>query len=418
MIDNKANFVEIAKPLVRRGFRVTPVHPESKMGVMRNWQNWQLTSEAEVIDFIRRCPRYAHHNVGVVGKRGIGRLCILDLDAKGERERIERETGKELPPGYMVWSSPDSKPWKAHHYFLQTEYSFKSFGKFDSKNISVHDLTSVDDRGLHPVLYDVKGIGGGGFVVGAGSVRDNGEVYKCVDNGPVPEIPKWLVDWLIADNRKYKAGCAQERLAKHAAIAAAREKFTPQQRAEMRRQNLPEGFDVKESDIYSFLRKNAGDLAYRGLDPEVIEFALINLTKKFCVGGAAYVETEAGKERIHKVAFDPTLKFGDHEFFYLAKELDNYASDDGLVLPVPGPSRHQVMIKIMKSFPDKISSDDAYTRLENELAVSDFGFDRCENNDRKAVHAARQEAGFEIGEKLGNGRFLWQRISPLPNQRG
>jgi len=410
MIEKKANFVEIAGPLVRRGFRVTPVHPESKMGVMRNWQNWQLTSEAEVIDFIRRCPRYAHYNVGVVGKRGIGRLCILDLDANGERERIERETGKELPPGYRVLSRPDTKLWKAHHYFLQTEYSFKSFGKFDSKNISVHDLTSVDDRGLHPVLFDVKGIGGGGFVVGAGSVRDNGEVYRCVDDGPVPDLPDWLVDWLIADNRKYRAGCAQERRAKHAAIAAARKQLTPQQRAEMRRKNLPAGFDVMESDIYSFLRKNAGDLAYRGLDPEAIEFALINLTKKFCVGGAAYVETEAGKERIHKTAFDPTLKFGDHEFFYLSKELDDYSSQDGLVLSVPGPSRHQAMIKIMKSFPNSISSDEAYSRLEDELLSADFGFSRMQENDRVAVDKARKAAGFEV-KSLGNGQFLWKRSS-------
>ena len=43
------DFVAIATPLVERGFRVTPVHPETKSGVMRNWQNHQATTPDEVL---------------------------------------------------------------------------------------------------------------------------------------------------------------------------------------------------------------------------------------------------------------------------------------------------------------------------------------------------------------------------------
>jgi hypothetical protein len=66
-----------------------------------------------------------HHNVGVVGKRGIGRHCLLDVDAPGVVERIENETRHEMPKGYRVNSSPTSKPYKTHFYFKRTPYSFE-----------------------------------------------------------------------------------------------------------------------------------------------------------------------------------------------------------------------------------------------------------------------------------------------------
>jgi len=63
-MNEKVDFVAIATPLVERGFRVTPVHPDTKMGVMKNWQKFQLTT----IDDIRKHAEYfPHHNVGVVG---------------------------------------------------------------------------------------------------------------------------------------------------------------------------------------------------------------------------------------------------------------------------------------------------------------------------------------------------------------
>ena len=92
--------------------RVTPVHPETKMGVMKNWQ---ITTPAEVLKYSK--GKYAKHNVGVVGKRGVGRHCFLDVDAPGVVERIESETKHEMPKGYRVKSSPTSKPYKTHFYF-------------------------------------------------------------------------------------------------------------------------------------------------------------------------------------------------------------------------------------------------------------------------------------------------------------
>jgi hypothetical protein len=67
---------------------------------MRNWQNHQATTPEEVL---KHAKYYPHHNVGVVGKRGIGRHMFLDIDAEGVVERIEQETGEKMPKTYVVY---------------------------------------------------------------------------------------------------------------------------------------------------------------------------------------------------------------------------------------------------------------------------------------------------------------------------
>src|ERR1035437_5050364 len=150
---DKVDFVAIATPLVERGFRVTPVHPETKMGVMKNWQKFQLTT----IDDVRKYAEYfPHHNVGVVGKRGVGRHCFLDVDAPGVVERIENETKQTMPKTYTVCSRPESASYKRHFYFTQIPYSFKRFGSRNAKNINVRDLTRLERSRsgmlMHPTL--------------------------------------------------------------------------------------------------------------------------------------------------------------------------------------------------------------------------------------------------------------------------
>src|SRR5205809_164588 len=131
--------VEIGTPLIKKGFRLTPVHPLTKMGVFRNWGNHQATT-------VEKLQEYA---------------CTAD--------------GKYAERG---------DPWK-------------------SVNLNVKDMNETDGEGKHPTLYDVKGIGGGSLVVGAGSVRESGEVYKAMDDdAEVLPIPDWLVDWIVADVTK------------------------------------------------------------------------------------------------------------------------------------------------------------------------------------------------------------------------
>ena len=98
----KMKFKTIALPLIERGFRVTPVHPETKMGCMKNWQNFQIHSgtPTDVLEY--HLGHWDGYNVGVVGKRGVGRHCFLDIDADGVLERIEQETRQKIRRDYVM----------------------------------------------------------------------------------------------------------------------------------------------------------------------------------------------------------------------------------------------------------------------------------------------------------------------------
>jgi hypothetical protein len=408
-MNGKVDFVAIATPLVERGFRVTPVHPDTKMGVMKNWQKFQLTT----IDDIRKYAEYfPHHNVGVVGKRGVGRHCFLDVDAPGVAERIENETKETMPKGYKVKSSPTLKPYKTHFYFTQTPYSFEKFGGWEAVNSNVKDMTTLDEERKHPTIYDLKGVGGGSLVVGAGSVKQTGEVYTCVDDGPVPEIPNWLVDWLVKDIDKYWDAVDAEKAAKLALKEAEQQKYTSNDRAAMRKQDLPEGFDIYFEDRYAYLCWRAFKLSSMGLREKSLEVALTELAENDIAGGKEYVQTDKGKSLIHKLANNPSLKQGNGSWFYKTKEkrpkrttptVSTLSDRRPIVIKGKPQTRVEAMVKIIEGFPDRLTSTDAYNRIDAELA-NRFPFERKGKQDQVYVNRARKKAGF------GLERRMWVRI--------
>ena len=401
------DFVAIATPLVERGFRVTPVHPETKMGVMKNWQNWQITTPAEVLKYSK--GKYAKHNVGVVGKRGVGRHCFLDVDAPGVVERIENETKHEMPKGYRVKSSPTSKPYKTHFYFTQTPYSFERFGGWDAVNSNVKDMTTLDEERKHPTLYDLKGVGGGSLVVGAGSVKQNGEVYTCVDDAPVPDIPNWLVNWLVKDIDSYWDAVDAERAKKLALKEAEQEKYTPDERAVRRKQGLPEGFDIYFEDRYEYLYKRACTLSSMGLRAEALEVALTDLLENDVVGGKEYAHTDKGKSMVRKLANNPSLKPGNGSWFYKTKEkrprraartVSTLADRRSIIIKGRPQTCIEAMVKIIESFPDRLTATDAYDRIAAGLLAGRFPFDRKGKRDQVYVSRARKSARFGLAGRM------------------
>jgi hypothetical protein len=58
-----------------------------------------------------------------------------------------------------------------------------------------------------------------------------------VDEGPVPEIPTWLVDWLVKDIEKYWDAVDAEKAAKRARKEEEQKKHTPEQREAMRKKS-------------------------------------------------------------------------------------------------------------------------------------------------------------------------------------
>ena len=71
--DFKPDFLSIASPLVERGFRITPVHPETKAGMYEqpSRRNNRLRSLQKWV------KNYSNYNVGVVSKRGRRQTDVL-----------------------------------------------------------------------------------------------------------------------------------------------------------------------------------------------------------------------------------------------------------------------------------------------------------------------------------------------------
>ena len=392
------------------GFGVTPVAPDGKGGVLFNWTKWQFTSKYAIREFVRKNPKYAHHNVGVVGKRGVNNMFFLDIDDGSVVERIKADTGCDMPFGYTVATRPNSS--HRHHYFRHTAHSFAAFGGRGSKEINVRDLTryTVGKSGLsqHPTIYDLKGVGNGALVVAAGSVRENGDRYTIFLDGPVPEVPDWLVNWLVKDVKEYKAGKNAERISKLKAKAEERAKIKPEERERMRRVSLPEGFDIYEEDIPSFLRSRSGTFASQGFSREEIKLLLRMQCSRFCVNGTSFVDSEKGRELIAKLADHPKLKIGDARWFY-RKNSDDASDWDGLVFR--DTSRLTAMALIICTFPPQISSDEVYSRLEEGLR-GQFVFNRVANKDQQAAGRAMKKAGFR-SLNMGDGKHKWELTSEV-----
>ena len=401
LISRPADYVTIATAALNRGFKVTPVHPMEKRGVLYNWNKNPTTTLSEVL---QHAKDYPNHNVGVVGRRGIGNYCFLDIDARGVFERIEQETGQQLPMTYTVCSRPQSAPWKKHLYFRQTSYSVlklrKEANRKDTTKLVTSEKTGVE---MHPTEYDLKGVGGGGLVVAAGSTRKDGETYTVVNNVPVAEIPDWLVDWLEEDLSKYRSDCAKERHDRALAVAAIPES----ERAA--RQGMADGsaFDIAESDIYTFLNWRALQFASLGTEGEALEKVLTHQVEKFCAGGKKFMESEEGRRKVHEAAFNKRLKIGHARFFNRLGQKKRAALSQGLTLFAAPPNRKSLLVDALKGFPDEINVADGYSQLQAALVGTGFAIDRETKAGQKAVSEARKTAGFHA--KHTSSGWVWLR---------
>jgi hypothetical protein len=399
-----ADYVDIARAALNRGFRITPVHPLEKRGVLPLWNRHPTTILSEVL---QHAKDFADYNVGVVGRRGVGNHCFLDIDADGVTERIESETGRQMPLTYTVCSRPQSAPWKRHYYFLQTSYSVSRVRKEANRKDTTKWITSENTGGqMHPTEYDLKGVGGGGLVVAAGSVRKDGEMYTVVNDVNVLDIPDWLVDWLVADLSKYRSACAKERHERAVAVAA----IPKAEKAARQQMGDESAFDISESDIYPFLNWRACQFASKGTEGKTLEKVLIQQVEKFCAGGKKFLQSDGGRRQIRKSAFNKQLKFGNASFFYrLGQEKRTTLSEGSHGLKIfRRPTRKGLMVAAMRKFPDSVTSEDGYERLQKALAGKGFKLDSKTKAGQKAVTEARKAAGFRA-EQTSSG-WMWVRI--------
>jgi hypothetical protein len=395
------NYLQVATKQLERGFKVCPVHPLQKRGVLWNQYRQPATTISEVM---QHAKDFSDYNVGVVGVRGIGNLCFLDIDADGVTERIQQETSQQMPMTYTVSSRPQSAPWKRHFYFRQTAYSVSRLRREANRKDTTR-LVASENTGaqMHPTEYDLKGVGGGGLVVAAGSVRKDGETYSVLNDVPVVDIPDWLVNWLVEDLSKYRSVCTKERHDRALAVAAipASEKAA--------RQGMADGsaFDVSESDIYVFLNWRAFQFAAMGIEGKTLEKVLIRQVEKFCAGGKKFVESEDGKRKVHEAAFNKVLKTGNASFFNRLGQKKRAAMSEGLKLFAGPPSRKSLLVAALKRFPNRVTVADGYRRLQDALVGTGFAIDGETKAGQKAVLEARKAAGFDA--KQTSSGWVWVR---------
>src|SRR6185369_17505963 len=175
------DFRQVALKAFRAGFTwLTPISPDGKQAILHGWDKYRRTNTEPEVNAL--ADVYPHHNVGIISKRGEGGLFIIDIDKPGLIERLRAETGRTFPSTYTCRTRPSSAPYKAHLYFTQTTYSVANF-----------------EKQQYCGQYDLKGMGGPGYVLASGCVRGDEAIE---DNGlPLTPIPDWLVDWLVIDTK-------------------------------------------------------------------------------------------------------------------------------------------------------------------------------------------------------------------------
>lgn len=258
--------------------------------------------------------------------------------------------------------------------------------------MKVRDLTLLEKSRsgilMHPTLYDVKGVGGGSLVVGAGSVRDNGEVYTCIDDSTAAEIPDWLVEWLLADFKRYRLAWEKELREKHEAKAIAL-RISEAERRKLRQQNLPDGFDIAEEDIYDFLRWRASHYSGLGETGEKLAQSLTYQVAQFCAGGEALANSERGQQLIQKIASEERT-VGNATWFYQKRA----AKVDIHHIPASRPTKIGVIKEIVAKLPNRIPSESALELIKTGLEKEGFPFDQRKDKDK--LSGARKAVGFEV----------------------
>jgi Bifunctional DNA primase/polymerase, N-terminal len=395
----RADYAAIATAALNRGFKVTPVHPLEKRGVLYNWNRQPTTTLSEVLQHAKDFP---YHNVGIVGRRGIGNHCFLDIDADGVVERIEQETDQKMAVTYTVCSRPQTAPWKRHYYFKQTTYSISRLRKEANRKDVTKTVISDNGTSMHPTMYDLKGVGGGGLVVAAGSVRKDGEIYTVIDDVPVLDIPAWLVDWLVDDLSEHRSACAKERHERAMKVAA----MSEETRVARQKQGDESAFDIAESDIYEFLNWRAFQFAAMGTEGKILEKALVQQVEKFCAGGKRFLESDGGKRQIRKAAANKRLPVGNASFFNRLGHQKKAALSGRLILSAP--TRKSLMVAAMLRFPDTVTVEDGYHRLHKALARTGFAVDSTTKAGQTAVAQARKAASFHAEQT--NAGWMWVRI--------
>jgi putative DNA primase/helicase len=159
-------FAKIAEPLIAQGFRIIPLKARGKTPLLPSWKEYQDRAPTAE-EYAQWFDDYPEANVGIL--TGIT-VDVLDVDnAVQADEYLAKQT---LPQTRIARTGkPDGR-----HYYFKHPPELKI-------SCSVKNLPGMDVRG------------NGGYVVGPGSIHENGTTYVW-EAGPeiqLADMPSWLI---------------------------------------------------------------------------------------------------------------------------------------------------------------------------------------------------------------------------------
>jgi hypothetical protein len=362
---SQGTFYPVAALALSQGFRITGVISSLKRPRPYAWQKHPFENLVDVKSYAMEHP---DDKVGIFLIRGVGLPFVWDIDADGVLERMERETGRTLPRTRVVQSRPQSKSYKRHIYFLQTEHSVSEFGH-KNKNVE-----KVSANGEFVTIYDLKGIGGAAQVVAEGSMReDGGEKYTAIDaDAEMVPIPDWLVDWLCEDARKHKSEVDKARYQKRLETAKAL------------------ASRATHVDWRAIMRTRISSYAGLQIEPKDREMLCLKQIQKHC--GEATASDPKVRASVHKAAHNPNLKMGD------LPVVQKYAMVGTCITTVT--SRHTKWVEVVEKFPAEISSADA-----ERMVSAACEYRKDDASHRSELSKVRKEVGFMVDKKTN----VWRK---------
>lgn len=165
--------IEYGLQMAKRGIRIHPLWPKTKLPILKEWETKATTDEATIRHW---AAQYPGCNYGPVAYPD--GIWLFESDDPSVLTRIEMETGNELPDTFTV----ESRPGRQHFYFKQTESS-RRMGNLAQGFVRLGDFSVRQNKQ---------------FCVGPGSLHPvTGEPYKIVSASEIVEAPEWFIKWLL-----------------------------------------------------------------------------------------------------------------------------------------------------------------------------------------------------------------------------
>ena len=411
-MNKQTDYLAVATEAHQRGFDTTPVKPGEKHPRLFKFNTHPATNLSQAL---QHSFDYPHDDVGLVSRKGIGNVCWLDIDWSGTEEMIVRETGHNLPRTLTTSSRPITAPWRRHLCFRQTAYSVS---QWKTEMTGIRDF-AVIENGKVPNQFDMKGCGGGGFVVAAGCVRVTSglvETYTITDDAPVAGVPNWLVDWVLRKWKQFLIDNQKDRAAKAAAIKATELEIAKENVAvkvasfknDPDKQLLSincqaDEFVPKEYGRYA-LRSLAGELASRGVIREDVEKAVQNFAAHQIEAGHEF-DTPKGQQAIKRIL--DGLRWGN--VWITRKSIQEDVKSHY-------KSHKAILIEAANNLPwerGELSSDDVYLGLRRAAEQAGFTVDRNTPAGRMAISRACEAIG-ATAYKVGRGWCWTKNVGVIP----